>query len=404
MKFIILLSLIFPLALHAQEPNPNELIVDAIECVGNENTSCDLIQKEIYLNTGDKVNEEELQNAKIRLQLKNLFSAVNVYMQKGDVRGHVKVIIDVTEGDPIYTEIEIKSYYYGPFADSPTSVQYAVGHRNLFGLGKVLQGFIATSDLSDKRRTYTGGFNYSDPHLFGHKKLFFNFGFSQTRNPSVRKALSDGGCHGSCYMFGTDSITNYGLTFGYRVFDFSYFTFGSSIEETSSLTLTDINEFQQSTWKFRTDTIGYGWNSENDSYFATTGSKFGLSYGVSKGNDGPYSNDSEKYKLDFKETWSFDTKKSISLGVDFTRSEYKSPYGWPENYSQHLIGNVRYNYQIKNSNTGSVHRARWYIEAQPSSFDNGSSFYKNYINVGTGILLDTKLFGVVKLSLTRLGF
>jgi len=89
MKIILFLSLLLPLFLSAQsitadsppavlasEFSPNDLIIDQIECVGNETTSCDLIQKEIYLNAGEKVNEEDLSNAKIRLQLKNLFTSV----------------------------------------------------------------------------------------------------------------------------------------------------------------------------------------------------------------------------------------------------------------------------------------------------------------------------------------
>lgn len=117
---------------------PDQLVVEAITCSGNESTNCELLKKELRLIPGEKLNEKEIENARIRLNLMGLFKEINITLKKGGTRGQVIVDIGVVEGAPYYSELTAGAIYdtYG----SAKVFSGTIGNRNLFGNGKIFQG------------------------------------------------------------------------------------------------------------------------------------------------------------------------------------------------------------------------------------------------------------------------
>jgi hypothetical protein len=131
----LLLTAFFCARAVAQSAPEQPLVVEQLVCRGNASTSCTFILGQVYLAEGDVVDEEELQNAKLRLLWLRNFQSVSIYLEKGSVRGRARVVVEVVEAKPITTELA-----YGLF-DQDTSVggniSGRITHYNLFGTGKI---------------------------------------------------------------------------------------------------------------------------------------------------------------------------------------------------------------------------------------------------------------------------
>ncbi|MCB0411380.1 MAG: hypothetical protein KDD22_02570 [Bdellovibrionales bacterium] len=212
---LIILMGQLPLAAFAQDLEPQDLILDGISCEGNELTDCDVIQREVYLNPGQHLDEDEIENARIRLQLTGLFNQVHLRLEKSEMRGHVILVVEVEEASALFTEtyLNVSSFRHPPLS-------FTVGHRNLFGRGKILSASLNPSEMWDYTHPRSTNllFNYTDPHLWGHKKYFMGAGsrFDFIDTSDIRDESN----------FSKLNSYGYSVNFGRRFFDFSYFTIG----------------------------------------------------------------------------------------------------------------------------------------------------------------------------------
>src|SRR5262245_59259233 len=112
------------------------LTVEAVQCRGNATTSCDFILGQLYLSVGDKVNEEEIENAKLRLSFLRNFSSVSIFLERGSERGKAIVVVEVIEANPITYEgfLGFDKYLTSRYQ----VVSGSVTDYNLFGRGKIL--------------------------------------------------------------------------------------------------------------------------------------------------------------------------------------------------------------------------------------------------------------------------
>lgn len=243
---------------------PENWIIETFECTGNEITSCALIKNEIYLNVGDKVDEEELENARLRLKSMGLFYEVQISLSKGKFRNQVVVVVDVKERSASYVHLNGNFY-----RDSLGSTTLGVGHRNLIGLGKQLE---ATVSKGFPGNVTGGSLLYRDPNLFGSSKYFGSIQFNTERIST--NGIDDGR---------TDSLD---LTLGRRLFDFSYIQLGLNRSwHSENISGEKVSQTDDNT------TLEYGWNTQDDVYFPTSGTQFAI--GTS------YSTDFKKYYQTF---------------------------------------------------------------------------------------------------------
>src|SRR5258707_10055422 len=73
---LILLLASLPAHAMAAAGDSQHLTVEALRCRGNINTSCRFILGSVYLTAGDRLNEEELRNAQLRLSWLRNFNSV----------------------------------------------------------------------------------------------------------------------------------------------------------------------------------------------------------------------------------------------------------------------------------------------------------------------------------------
>lgn len=379
--FIFVFTVNFSTKATAQEFTPEDLIIDAIECAGNERTECEIIKNEIYLSPGDRLNEEEIKNAKIRLQLLNLFKSVNLNLAKGDLRGHVVLNVEVVEDSPVFSETSIRT---GPLGRSNSygDLSWQVGHRNLFGKGKILQATISPNEfLKINDSPFMGTLEYIDPHLFGHKKYFFNARIDRT----VFKQKNNQDSYTVA-----DQSTQTEINVGRRVFDFSYLSIGTSKNYYQYSYRTDLyeTEFKKNTLENDSWNVTYGWNSEDDSYFTTEGSVFSFSYYKT---DYPYQSKNYLLFSKFYKTVALNQKNFIQFGLNERYDADRS--------SNIINFNLQWAYQLRRGEFGKpITDARFSITPLLANYRDANGITHEEKGVDLSLLMDTNSFGIVKLS------
>jgi hypothetical protein len=179
------------------------------------------------------------------------------------------------------------------------------------------------------------------------------------------------------------------LSIGRRLFDYSYVTVGylerlvsqsiSQSRGTGGLFSTNKNPNNNKGWA-----IGYGWNSEDDPYFPTRGSRLSSSFGESWAS------------VQFRKTWSIDPESTWSVQLGGTPgTQYRASLDESQDFSvgyQHVI--------LASDRLGGINRGRWYVEPGFSYY--GDIAYGRQLGewgLKVGVRLDTKLFGLVDLYL-----
>lgn len=394
MKRTLFIFIIFPaLKIWAQTEEPQQnLVIDNIVCQGNAKTDCDFIKKEFYQNPGDLLNEEEVQNAKIRLKLKNLFETVDIFLKKEDQKYHVSVIIDVIEKDPTFTETTLNSGMDYPFQSNTIGITY--GNRNLLGNGETLTGSIEFQGIGDSEyQNALGKIEYTTPHFLGTKDYFFNTSIEQRKNIKRPEVLPN-----EASTSYSDKITTYTLGGGKRIFDFSYISILLTHSVANIKTQVDSNDSLYSSSSNSID-LAYGWSTENDTYFATTGEKFSLSY-----NKTLYSQDDdtqESYQSSYSKRFLLSSKSSVRLALAGYTSIYKNLYN--DSRLSYINPTAEYSYQFIDSTTDKssfIQRAKFYYSI--SSIKTFATDYPvSYQHQELGFLMDSKKFGIIKLFLTN---
>ncbi len=362
---------------HAESTDPSSLIVEDIRCKGNALTRCTFIRGYLHLSPGDALNEEEIQNAKLRLSSLPDFVAVQIYLDKGSAKGHAIIVIEVVESERIDNQIaagtssRLSSLYQ--------TLEARVAERDVFGTqGTVnldLEGIVPI-DGPTHHGIYTR-LQYAVPTLFDSNKYFLISG------ATYQNTVID-------YPYDASDKTDQfdiDLSVGRRLFDYSYVTVGylerlvsqsiSQSHGTSGLFSTNSNPNNNKGWA-----LGYGWNSEDDSYFPTHGSLLSSSFGESWAS------------IRFRKTWSINPESTWSLQLGGTPgTQYRASLDENQDFS------IGYQHQIGPSDRlGGINRGRWYVEPGLSYYGDiayGKRLWEPGLKVG--MRLDTKLFGLVDL-------
>jgi len=317
------------------------LIIDDITCTGNETTQCSFITKKYYQKIGDVLDSDEIIDAKLRLGTLIQFKHVNVFLKKGHQRGHVVVVFDIKEASNLQYEIVYQHKYFKTndkfyTCDDDTTSKYNEGsidrcnrnkyktaevrntlygnikNFNFLGSGKELTLEVYQSKTDNQANHFTQAvadpedfdywssrnikhlnyinIQYHDPHLFNSPYYYFNayIDTSKLVHKSHTKDLN--GVHIEPKPTIKEVYTWFSL--GRRFGRHSYFSVnmtGSSKEK--------INQSYQ---------INYGFNSENDVLFPTSGTKFSLSNSFLK--------DANQLSYSYIKNFTLTDHSAISLG------------------------------------------------------------------------------------------
>jgi len=381
-RWLIWLSLL-PFAVLAQVgPERERLIIEELTCRGNAVTSCDFILGHVYLAPGDLVDEEELGNARLRLASLPSFHSVDIYLEKGAARGRVRVIIEVSEADPFAREWLAGTSYR--IDDLSQLLAGRLTHQNLFGTGKLLDVLVVTAAPLDGRlrEQYSARAQFVDPHWLGSKRTFLVAGMSGGRTD----VESLEGYRTRLENFGVD------LAVGRRIFDFSYVGLSARYNPLIDVELTwlapDGNRTRVSGSHYNyLFSLNYGWNSEDDPYFPTRGSRAQLHWSwVSTADD-------MLTEGGFRKTWSTEGNTFWSVQVaDSPGSEYRPRI---DEQFEFMGGFARL---IAGSTGGELRRGRWYVEAgyNPRGHSPRGERQREF-GLKAGVRLETRSFGMVDL-------
>jgi outer membrane protein assembly factor BamA len=239
------------------------LIVEALRCRGNINTSCRFILGSVYLAPGDRLNEEELRNAQLRLSWLRNFKSVDIHLEKGSERGKVVVVVEVSESNPIATQGSIATER---LAGSLTQVVAGrATDYDLSGAGKILDLQVSAREpiSGPELRNELARVQYVDPHLLDSRRYFLAAGLSGQRSHFEFE-------NGDSY---DASIIGADISLGRRLFDFWYVTLGYQYRPVSEVTC-NISQVSEPTSRFgRHGTVlaSLGRNTQDDPDFPTQG-------------------------------------------------------------------------------------------------------------------------------------
>jgi outer membrane protein assembly factor BamA len=379
-------TLIFWLALtcvsvlcHAESLQRTALIVEDIRCKGNASTKCAFIRGFLHLSAGEPLNEDEIQNAKLRLSSLPDLLSVQIYLDKGSAKGRAIVVIEVVEADRV--ENEISAGTSSRLSSVYQTVEARVAERNAFGTQDTVnldvEG-IAPIGGPTHHGIYTR-LQFVDPTLLDSNRYFMISGISY-QNTVISYPYD---------AFDKTDQLDIDLSIGRRLFDYSYVTVGylerlisqsvSQSRGTGGLFSTNKNPNNNKGWA-----LGYGWNSEDDPYFPTRGSRLSSSFGESWAS------------VQFRKTWSIDPESTWSVQLGGTPgTQYRASLDESQDFS------VGYQHVISASDRfGGINRGRWYVEPGFSYY--GDIAYGKKLGewgLKVGVRLDTKLFGLVELYL-----
>jgi outer membrane protein assembly factor BamA len=378
------LAALTPLVGSAQTGDPQlPLVVEDVQCRGNTLTACAFIAGHIYLGPGDRLDEEELQNARLRLAAQPNFESVDIRLEKGSERGRVAVVVSVQEANPLEAE------WLAGVSTRLESVRQVlagrVNHHNLFGAGKFASATVVGLIPIDgpEERLFNAALLYADPHLFDSKRYF-----------AVASVLYNNSNGENLYgSFGEFEVLRFGANFGRRLWDFSYIWVGygyrSRLESRSGRWQRDGTfELKDDSGNHHAIDVIYGWNSEDDLFFPTRGSSFHIGMGANFGSD----ESSSEFHLQFRKTWATDGGSLWTLKIGGEpSSEYRTSFGENQAYS--------FSYARPFAHPD-VRRGRWYIEpgyGNGGFAPGGQEIHE--VGLKIGIRVETRTFGLVDLYL-----
>ena len=369
----VLLLALTPLCSHAQSANETSpLIVESLQCEGNRSLSCRSILGYVYLRVGDRLNEEEIQNAKLRLSWLHHFDSVEIYLAKGSAKGKVRVIIKVSEAQPIATHVAVGTQ--SRLGSVGQAFAGQLTDPDLFGTGKTLSLQVSglTPLTGPTQKFDFESLQYTDPHLFDSTRYFLSTSVSHLDDHYER----ENGDHYDANVSGAQ------LTVGRRLWDFSYFTAGYVYRPTIDV----VYRYRQNNGEFTTQTVtargalllGFGWTSD-DPLFPVQGSI--LQVNIARNFGAP-----SVLGAYYLKTWPVGASGFLSITVGQTQT-LTALTGIGAVYA-HRLSNLE--------SFGEVRGARWYVEPTLGSAGynaDGSRILE--IGLRAGLRLDTKRFGIV---------
>ena len=369
--WLVLLFAWLPAHATSMTGDDQHLIVEALRCQGNVNTSCRFILGSVYLAPGDRLNEEELRNAQLRLSWLRNFKSVDIHLEKGSERGKVVVVVEVSEANPITSEASIATER---LAGSWTQVIAGrATDYDLFGAGKILDMQAST------RRPISGPelenvlarLQYVDPHLFDSQRYFLAAGL-------FREHSHFEFVNGDSYEA---SITAADISLGRRFFSFAYLTLGYQYRPVAEvmchLRLSD-GSLQISRFDRRGTLVGgLGHNSLDDPDFPTQG------WLAQEYYSGP---------RDCSDHFAFQLDKVFPLGRG----------GFLEIRGQYGDVGIRYSHVLAPAGLfRDIKRGRWYVEPGVRNVEYGIAQKGGAVAqfaLRAGLRLELEPFGIVDLS------
>lgn len=382
------------------------LKIQDIQCRGNETTTCTFIEGHLFIQKGDNLNEDEIQNAKLRLSSLSNFKNVDIHLEKGIEKNQVILVIDVVETDPLLKEINLGVSKTDHSAFDTISAR--LSHQNIFGTGKILDLELANNNSNLKNQTaneFYSRLQYVDPLFLNQKKYFMIAGMTfenKKFSGSNLKIYSDDPTATADYNSKLNQL-GVDLNFGMRFGNFSYLTAGFELFPYSHSEFKE-NIYENRAYKSIDNTystkyayqISYGFNSEDDPYFPTKGSRFSTHLRWDS-----YNNTNDTYfsllNLGYRTNWQtsgasvWTLKLGSNPSTEFTSSLDKSigvvslAYAHPYEFSSNL-----------KTFFGGIEKARWYVEP---GLLNYSSLSGAEAGVKIGTRLQTKDYGNIDLFL-----
>jgi outer membrane translocation and assembly module TamA len=404
---IALLALLVVPAVHvlpaaAQSTTDPPLLIEELECRGNQHTSCAYILSYLYLSAGSEVDEEEIRNARFRLSALPNFTSVRIFLEKGSARGKAKLIVEVAEADPLFSEA-----LAGVANQRAHVLGLRIGHQNLFGSGERLEltaSAMIPAGGPVERELEQLRLEYIDPTLFGSQRYFFTAGVGHFRN----RFTTEFGDELDTHETGIDFMV------GRRLWDFSYLAIGyrylttgrfdSRVVRLDGFTEITLNEYSNAYL------LDYGWNSEDDPYFPTRGGRLRLSV-VLPYTDARFSNNEPedipgppvrtandllgRFELGYRHTWTFATRNYLHLRFGATPGTESSgalddDSGFTLGYERALPANAMWS---------GIERGRWYIQFKNFQWGLEDGHSINESGMRVGVRLDTRQYGIVELYL-----
>lgn len=363
----------------AQADDATPLIVEDIECRGNEATSCAFILDHLRLTRGARLDEREIESAKLRLAAIPSLSSVTIYLEKGSARGKARVIVQVTEGDAL-----TKEWLSGLSARDSTVSQVFAGslsNQNLFGRGQILDFQLWGRVPIDPptRRELSARLEYVVPHLFSRRQ-YLVLGAGRTDE----LWSSPNGNRFQTRFLSVDIST------GVRLWSFSYLSVGYTRRADM-----DVH------WRWRREDgsfdsldriatnvpfLVYGWNTEDDAYFPTHGSRFQMSLV-------PRTREATVGTFLARKTWQVGSESLLTFRLGrMPRADYAS------SLDEAMDLSLEYARPLHLGSPGEIERARWYIAPGMSRHGNlPDGTRTREIGLQLGVRLETHRFGFVHL-------
>lgn len=366
-----------PLCGLAGSKEDSALIVEDVHCRGNAVTSCQFILGYLHLAPGDRLNEDEIQTAKLKLSSLPNFVSVDIHLEKGSEKGRALVIVEVVEADSV--ENELVTGTSARLSSLSQTIEGRIADHDVFGtrdtLNADVEGIVPLNGLT--RRGIYSRLQLVDPKLLDSSKYFLIAGVTY-QNTLIDYPNGD--------FDKTDQLGMDGSV-GRRVFDYSYVTVGYLYRPISQ----SVSQYIKRTGVFSTDTdpnnnrglsLGYGWDSEDDSYFPDRGSRLSSSFGLSWAS------------VRFRKTWSSGTDSTWTVQIGGTPgTQYRASLDESQDFS------VAYGRKISATDGfGGIRHGRWYVEPGVSYY--GTSPYRRPLvewGLKAGLRLDTKALGMVDL-------
>ena len=343
--FLLLAAICAAAPCRADPSQPSPLIVEDVRCKGNLLTTCAYIRGFVHLAAGDRLNETEIQDARLRLSSLPDFVSVQIYLDKGSAKGRALVVIEVVEADRV--ENEFSAGTSSRLSSVYQTFEARAAERNAFGTDNTVNLDVEALVPIDGP-THHGIYSrlqVVDPTLLDSNKYFLISGVSY-QNTVVSYPYE---------AFDKTDQLGIDLSVGRRLFDYSYVTVGylerlisqsvSQSRGTGGLFSTDRDPNNNHGWS-----LGYGWNSEDDSYFPTRGSRLNSSVGLSWAS------------VRYRKTWSLGPESTWYLQLGGTPgTQYRASLNDSQDFSvgyQHMIG--------ASDSFGGINRGRWYVEDRKS--------------------------------------
>ena len=363
---LCLVGALWPRTVLAAARNRAPLVIEALRCEGNVAASCRFILSHVHLSPGDRLNEEELEDARLRLSWLRNISSVDIHLEKGSTRGKVIVVIEVVEANTI---VSAAAAGFTSMGHATSEVLFgSLSDDDLFGMGKTLN-FDAEMRVSSSQFSQADRFwqlQYVDPQLFGSQRYFLDAAVF------YRTASYDFGQFESFH----EQLGASDVEVGRRIGSFGYAAIGYEYRPIADVVCQlGPSGVQTADTAHGTPTGAVGWNGD-DPAFPTGGLELNA-----------------RYALDVSGCANIDADARYTLPVGhggYLTLHARYPWGAGLEFAHDLSRQV----------SPDIRRARWYVE--PGFWSIGYSSNQQLAGgtgVRAGLRLDTKGLGTVDLFL-----